>query len=174
MLEQLPPHDIAAEESVLAAVMVDPAAMSKVRDILAPGDFFRERNGWVYEAQCALYDRDGAEAVNEVTVAHELARQKQRSGWRNPQYPAYEPQTLLEDCGGLAFLSRVVAELPTTIGIEWNAQIVWRDARWRELISAGTQIARWAYEGGADFAGVRRKALDLLQGIEEEKHDRDD
>ena len=46
MFEQLPPHDIQAEESVVASVMVDPDAMDKVAGILQARDFFREINAW--------------------------------------------------------------------------------------------------------------------------------
>ena len=50
MFEQLPPHDIQAEESVVASVMVDPEAMDNVAGIISARDFFREINAWTYEA----------------------------------------------------------------------------------------------------------------------------
>ena len=51
--------------------MVDGDAIFKVRPS-RPEDFFREKNGWAYEACLALWDR--GEAINQMTVAHELAR----------------------------------------------------------------------------------------------------
>lgn len=41
-LDQLPPHDIAAEDHVLASLLVDPDAAAKVAPIVQAGDFFRE------------------------------------------------------------------------------------------------------------------------------------
>ena len=55
MFEQLPPHDIQAEESVVASLLVDGEAIYKVAPILSPRDFFRESNGWTYEACLALW-----------------------------------------------------------------------------------------------------------------------
>ncbi|MEO9256308.1 MAG: DnaB-like helicase N-terminal domain-containing protein, partial [Tepidiformaceae bacterium] len=69
--ERLPPHDIEAEEAVIAALMVDAQAILAVHPILKPHDFFREKNGWIFEACVALWNRD--EAINQITVAHELS-----------------------------------------------------------------------------------------------------
>ena len=37
----LPPHDIAAEEAVIAALLLDEDAYPRVLPIIQPGDFFR-------------------------------------------------------------------------------------------------------------------------------------
>ena len=42
-LERLPPHDVEAEEAVIAAILVDPEAISRVSSILKAPDFFREK-----------------------------------------------------------------------------------------------------------------------------------
>ena len=52
--EKLPPHDIEAEEAVIASLLVDPEAIYKVAPKLNGEDFFREKNNWVYEACRAL------------------------------------------------------------------------------------------------------------------------
>jgi replicative DNA helicase len=135
VIEKLPPHDIAAEEAVLAACLVDSEAIFKVAPLLRPADFFREKNGWVYEAICALWDRN--EAINPITVAHELARRDR-----------------LEAVGGTAYLAQIVADLPTVVGVEYYAQIVARDAVYRRLIEFAGKVAQRAYEGGADLEAV--------------------
>src|SRR4051812_26682475 len=127
MFEQLPPHDIQAEESVIASVMVDAEAMNKVATILEARDFFREANGWTFEVCRALWDRN--ESINQVTVAHELERKGR-----------------LEDVGGLSFLSDLVLNLPTPVGAEHFAAIVKRDATYRAMISVSMNIAQIAYQ----------------------------
>src|SRR4051794_11211820 len=117
MFEQLPPHDIQAEESVVASLMVDVEAILKVSPVLQPADFYRETNAWTYDACLSLWSRN--ETINQVTVAHELDRKGR-----------------LEDVGGLSFLSELVLNLPTPIGVEHYAQIVKRDATYRQMISA--------------------------------------
>lgn len=87
--EKLPPHDVEAEEAVIAASMVDPDAIYRIAPILKPSDFFREKNAWVYQACVDLWTRD--EAINQITVAHELARADR-----------------LEDAGGQAYLADTI------------------------------------------------------------------
>ena len=144
--ERLPPHDIEAEEAVVAALMVDSQAMINVHGILKPHDFFREKNGWVFEACTDLWQRD--EAVNQITVAHELATRDR-----------------LEDVGGQAFLADTIRRLPTSLGVEFYARIVKRDATYRGLIHAATGIMQMAYEAPAEVENVFSRAEDLLQRL---------
>src|SRR5712692_7963120 len=144
--EKLPPHDIDAEEAVIASLLVDPEAIYKVAPKLRAEDFFREKNAWVYETCRALWDR--SESINQITVAHELARRGR-----------------LEDVGGASYLSRLVTELPTSVGVEHYAGIIQRDATYRKLISAAGQIAQMAYQGGADISDVLARAETLVSGV---------
>ena len=144
--EKLPPHDIDAEEAVVASLLVDPEAVYRVAPILKAEDFFREKNAWAYEACLALWDR--SEAINQVMVAHELARRDR-----------------LDDLGGAAYLSRLVTELPTPIGVEHYAEIVRRDAIYRRLISASAQITQLAYQGGPDLDAVLGRAEALVLSL---------
>ena len=144
--EKLPPHDIEAEEAVIASLLVDPEAIYKVASRLKAEDFFREKNGWVYQAARTLWDR--SESINQITVAHELARQNR-----------------LEEVGGVAYLSRLVTELPTSVGVEHYATIVQRDATYRKLISAAGHIAQLAYEGGADVGDVLGRAETMVAQV---------
>jgi len=144
--ERLPPHDLEAEEAVIAALMIDSDAFLAVYPILKPADFFREKNGWVYEACISLWNRD--EAINQITVAHELA-QKDR----------------LQDAGGQAYLADTIRHLPTSLGAEFYARIVKRDATYRGLIHASTAIMQMAYEAPAEVEQVFSRAEDLLQRL---------
>ncbi|HNM78618.1 MAG TPA: replicative DNA helicase [Tepidiformaceae bacterium] len=145
-LERLPPHDIEAEEAVIASLMVDPEAVLAVHGIVKASDFFREKNGWVYDACIALWNRD--EVINQITVAHELASRDQ-----------------LEEIGGQVFLADVIRRLPTSIGAEFYARIVKRDAMYRGLIHAATGILQMAYEAPADIDGVFSRSETLLQKL---------
>ena len=132
LLTQLPPHDIEAEEAVIASVMVDSEAWASVCGILTQWDFFREKNGWIFQA-CADLTADGI-GLNQVTVGHLLARQDR-----------------LEELGGLAYLSRVITELPTPVGVEHYAAIVKKDAIYRKAIEKASRLAQTAYNGGGQL-----------------------
>lgn len=126
-LEKLPPHDIAAEETVIAAIMVDDDALAQLRPLLDPRDFFREKHGIVYAAQCALYSR--GEPTSPIAVAGEL----DRSG-------------LLDTIGGLAYLIGLTVDLPTSVGVAYFARLVAAAAARRRLISAAGKLANLAYD----------------------------
>jgi replicative DNA helicase len=144
--ERLPPHDIEAEEAVVAALLVDPESVFQVAPILKPADFFREKNAWVYEACLDLWDRD--EAINQITVAHELARKER-----------------LEETGGQAYLAEVIRRLPTSLGAGFYAAIVKRDSTYRSLIHATTGIMQMAYEAPAEIETVFARAEELLHRL---------
>jgi replicative DNA helicase len=152
--DRLPPFDVEAEEAVIASLMVDEDAIYKIQGIVRPEDFFREQNRWIYEACLALWDR--TESINQVTVAHELTR-----------------RNLLDDTGGPAFLSKVVTELPTPIGVEHYARIVQRDSIYRSLIGATRQIAEMAYEGGPKLDTVLARAEELIMSLRSSEKFRD-
>jgi replicative DNA helicase len=146
LLERLPPHDIEAEEAVIAALLVDSEAIYHVSPILKASDFFREKHGWIYDACVELWNRD--EAINQITVAHELAREDR-----------------LEDVGGQTYLSEIIRNLPTSIGVEFYARIVKRDSTYRGLIHAATGIMQMAYEAPAELEQVFARAEDLLHRL---------
>ena len=141
--EQLPPHDAAAEESVIGSVLIDSEALTGVSGFLKPNDFYTERNRWCYTACLALLER--GEAINQVTVAHELSLQDR-----------------LEATGGAAYLSHLVMVVPTSAHVEYYARIVQRTSVLRQIVRAGGEIAAIGYEGAADADMALSKAEDLL------------
>ncbi len=143
LFERLPPHDIEAEEAVVASLMVDPEAIYRVAGFLRPEDFFREQNAWIYEACLQLWQRD--EAINQISVAHELARRGR-----------------LEQAGGHSYLAELIQRLPTSVGVEEYARIVKRDATYRGMIQAATAIMQMAYEAPPDVDASFRRAEELL------------
>ncbi len=146
VIPQAPPHDTEAETSVLAALMVDQESISRVAAFLHPPAFFDERHAWIYEAALALWDRH--EAITQVTLAHELSRRGR-----------------LEAMGGPAYLSQLVANLPTAVGVEYSARIVERDAIYRRMIEAAGVIARIGYEGGPNVMESLNRAEALLMAL---------
>ena len=143
----LPPHDVAAEEAVVAALLLDSEeSYPRVLPLLQPRDFFREQNAWCYEACIALADR--GEEITLPTVAHELERAQR-----------------LDALGGEPYLAELVGRHFSAVGVEAHARIVARDALYRRLIQAAGQIAQTAYEGGPDAGRVIAAAEALLLGI---------
>jgi replicative DNA helicase len=151
---KLPPHNVEAEEAVLGSLLVDPDSIAETAIFLKPEAFYREKNLWVYEACLALYDR--SEAINQITVAQELATQGR-----------------LEAVGGAGFLSLLVERLPTSLHVEHYARIVHRLYVDRRLISAAGQIAAIGYEADADLDSALNKAEDALFRVRRGESPRD-
>ena len=141
--DRLPPHDIEAEENVLGSLLIDDQAIHKIAIFLRPEEFYREKNIWVCEACFSLYERN--EAIDQVTVAHELGRTGK-----------------LEAVGGAAYLSHLVSTVATSVHIEHYAQIVHRMYIMRRLISSASEIAAIGYEAGPNIDAALGRAEDIL------------
>jgi replicative DNA helicase len=142
--EKLPPHDIEAEEAVIGSLLIDPEAILKIAVSLKPEDFFSETNRVIYQACLSIYQRPN-EVINQITVAHELMRQNN-----------------LEQIGGAAFLSHLISNVPTSLHVEYYAQIVSNTAVMRRLIAAARQIEALGYEAGPDVEASLNDAEDIL------------
>jgi replicative DNA helicase len=154
MVDKLPPHDIDAEEAALGSLLIDSAAIYKIDGLVQPQDFYGERNRWIYEACLALRQRD--EAINQITVAQELARQGK-----------------LESCGGAAFLSHLISTCPTSLDIEHYAQIIYRLSIMRRLINAAEKISAIGYQADPNVDATLDKAEDALFSLRRGQSPRD-
>ena len=141
--EKVLPHDIEAEEAVIGALLIDGDAIHQVAPVLRPADFYRERNRWCYEAALELSQRP--EAIDLATLGHEMARLSR-----------------LEEAGGYEYLSQLSATVPTSVNVEYYAQIVQRTSVMRQLVHAASGIANLGYENGSDIAETLTRAEDML------------
>jgi replicative DNA helicase len=143
LAERLPPHDIQAEDAVVGSLLIDGNSITRILGFLDPEHFYRERNRWCYEGCKALFDRN--EAINQVTLAHEL-----------------ESKGRLADIGGSAYLSYLVSTTPTSVHLEHYARIVQRTAIMRRLIGTAGEIAAIGYTDNPDVDAAISQAEDLL------------
>jgi len=153
-MDRMMPHNVEAEESVLGSLLIDPDAIFRVAVFVTPADFYVERNGWVYEAILALYDR--REAVDFVTLCDELERNDR-----------------LEELGGAAYITRLINVVPTSIHVEYYGHIVERAAIRRRLIRAAGEIAALGYQEAEDVDEVVDRAERILFSVSQRRLTRD-
>jgi len=153
--EVLPPHDISSEESVIGSILIDGESLTRITSFLKASDFYGQKNRWCFEACLSLFER--GEAINQVTVAHELTLQDDH----------------LEGVGGVPYIAHLVSNVPTSVHIEQYAQIVHRTSIMRQIIRAGDRISEIGYEGGADADASLSKAEELLYGVRSGRSSRD-
>jgi len=148
------PANIEAERAVLGSLMIDPDAIIKVANYLRPEDFFRERHAWLYEAMRSLNER--REPLDFVTIVDELERRER-----------------LEEIGGPAYLTDLIASTPTALYVDHYARIVERTAVLRRLITAAGKIAALAYDESQEVDEVVDRAEQIIFGISESRIHRD-
>jgi replicative DNA helicase len=147
---RVPPHDLEAETSVLGAILLDQAAITRVLDFLSPEDFYRENNGQLYRAALTLF-REG-EPIDNVTLAAEL-----------------EKMGVLERVGGRGHLALLQESVPTAANVEHYARIVKAKAYKRRLITAGSQVTALGFDDSLDAEEAVNQAQAHVYAISEDR-----
>ncbi|AQX53023.1 replicative DNA helicase [Priestia flexa] len=124
--DRLPPQNIEAEQAVLGAIFLEPSSLTLASELLIPEDFYRAAHQKIFT--CMLKLSDQGEPVDLVTVTSDLANQK-----------------ILEEIGGVAYLSDLANSVPTAANIEYYAKIVEEKSILRRLIRTATDIASEGY-----------------------------
>ena len=148
------PANPEAEEAVLGALLIDPDAIIKVASFLRADDFYRERNGWIYQAILDLHER--RDPADYVTVVDELERRDQ-----------------IQAAGGAAYITSLINNVPSAVYVEHYAHIVERAATLRRLIGAAGKIAALAYEEADDVEEIVNRAEQVVFGVSERRIRRD-
>lgn len=137
---RVPPHNVAAEESLVGAMLLSRDAIAAAVEVTGADDFYKPAHGHIFEAVTALFA--AGEPVDPVTVAAELSR-----------------VGLLDAIGGPATLVSLQAATPATTSASRYARIVEEHALLRRLIGVAGEIAEIGYGGPADVT----KAVDRAE-----------
>lgn len=134
--EDLPrtPYSREAEEAVLGAVLINPGVWSDV-SFLNGGDFHIHRHRWIWEALAGLQGR--RVSIDVLTVAEELERAGK-----------------LAECGGPAFLTRLVNSVPDSLHALHYAGILRDRAIRRQRIAQAGEMATEAFDLNQPVAGA--------------------
>jgi replicative DNA helicase len=149
-LEKIPPQNIEAEMAVLGAMLIEEDAISYAVELLDKAFFYKDAHKKIFEAIVNLYNTN--KAVDIITVSDELKR-----------------LNLLDDVGGVSFLSELVNSVPTAANIAHYARIVKERSISRSLINSGTQIVKLGYESEEEVDEVLDKAERLIFDIRQNK-----
>lgn len=143
---RVPPHDLAAEQALLGAMLLTSAAIADAVELTSAEDFYRPAHAHVFDAVAALYGT--GEPVDTVTVAAEL----QRSG-------------LLDVVGGAGALVEMQASTPVAGNAAHYAEIVAKNATLRRLIGAAGEVAELAYGRPADVDAALDQAESMIFSV---------
>src|SRR3954452_16313258 len=124
-----PPHSLAAEESVLGAILLTDATLYGlvIHEGLKPEDFYRRRHAVIYEGMLELYG--ASEPVDALTVTEHLERMGR-----------------LEDAGGAAYIDGLAMATPNAANARHYAEIVKERALLRRVLTATQEIQTSIYD----------------------------
>lgn len=118
-----PPNSLEAENSVLGAMLQDPAAVLQASERLQPDDFYQPPNREIFDCMLSLFRQQSP--VDLITVDAELSR-----------------RGTLDGVGGTAHLVGLSAQVPTTANVKAYIQIVEEKSTLRRLIRAAQDISQ--------------------------------
>ena len=118
------PEDIAAEQAVLGAILLDKNSIKSILNILNTDDFYREAHKVIYSAMLSLFFH--AEPIDMVTLTNYLRSRNK-----------------LEAVGGIGYITSL--NTVTAANIAYHAAIIKDKAIMRRMIEAGKLIQELGY-----------------------------
>jgi replicative DNA helicase len=149
----VPPHDEAAEASVLGAIMLADRWLDTISvDVrLRAEDFYRPRHRLIFQAMIEL--NSDSEPIDSLTVANRLTERGN-----------------LEDAGGKDYVETLVTRIPAIGNTKQYAQIVKENALLRGLIQASHDIQTAVSEREGDPQQLVERAQQLVFDVAQDTH----
>jgi replicative DNA helicase len=153
------PHSEEAEKSVLSAILIGPAALDRVLQVLrGPDDFHILAHRLIYEAMLGLADTGSP--CDILSVERELNRMSQRGKSKGD---------CLAEAGGLDYLQQLAMVVESAANAEYHAGIVREKALLRQIIRTTDRLMQEANAPGSDPTDLLNMAesdfFNLHQGI---------
>jgi replicative DNA helicase len=149
-VDRTPPQDVAAEQSVLGAMMMSKDAIGDVAEALRGRDFYRPAHETIFDAILNLYGR--GEPADAITVADELTKRGE-----------------LGRVGGHIYLHDLLATVSIASNASYYAEIVREKAILRRLVEAAMKISQLGYSGQGDVSGIVDAAQQAVYAVAEGK-----
>jgi len=137
---RVPPHNLHAEQAVLASVLLNNELMSDVVEILRPDDFYQGAHRELYESMLALFE--SGRPIDQLTLS-----------------AAIRDRNAEQQVGGLAYLAEIVSSVPISENAADYAMIVKEKSILRKSIAAAQEISASAFQGVGDL----REFLDRME-----------
>ncbi|MCL1923858.1 MAG: replicative DNA helicase [Propionibacteriaceae bacterium] len=141
-----PPQDIAAEQSVLGAMLMSKDAIANVMGIVKGRDFYKPAHELIFDTILSLYSQ-GVPA-DAITVAEDLNK-----------------QGAIARAGGYPYISDLYGAVSIAANGEYYAHIVREKAILRRLVNASIRIAQLGYAGQGDVDDIVDQAQQTMYEI---------
>ncbi|HIF41629.1 MAG TPA: replicative DNA helicase [Planctomycetes bacterium] len=132
---KIAPHDLAAERSVLGALLINPLHLADVVELLKTDDFYDRRHRLIYEQMVDLAERN--QPVDAITVG-----------------TALKSNEALAASGGDGYLVDLISVVPNAAHLMHHARLVNHTSLLRTLIDSCTDIISRSYGTHPDEESV--------------------
>src|SRR4030042_940726 len=143
LVEKIPPQNLEAEMAALGSMLIDEEAIAVAIESLDRESFYKDSHQKIFEAILELYNAN--KAVDLITLTDELKR-----------------KAILEEIGGVSFLTSLVNLVPTTANISHYVRIVKEKSILRSLINNSTKIVTLCYESERNISELVDQAEKLI------------
>ncbi len=147
---RIPPQNLEAERAVLGAMLLNSEAVGIALELLDTYSFYAPEHQKIFSAIKELFLED--KAIDLVTVSGKL-----------------RDKSLLEEIGGIDYLSEIAEVVPSPSNVRHYAEIVRDKFVLRELIKVSDKIMSQCYEPDIDAKELLDRAEQMIFEIAQEK-----
>lgn len=140
------PQSLEAEQAVIGSMLIDPACIAEVIELLRPEDFYAEEHQRIFETIYSMFNT--ALKIDPVTVLDRL-----------------KAQGYYDEAGGRAYLMQLMEVTPTSANVKEYASIVRDKSMLRAIANAGAEIQNMAFSGGGSAAEVAELAEQKIYSV---------
>jgi len=138
-IEKFVPYSIEAEKALLGCILLDKEVIFRIADILRPEDFYRGIHQEIYKVFLELFEK--GENIDLLSVSERL-----------------KEKGLLEEIGGVSYLSELLNSVVTPVNAPNYAKIVKKKAALRELLSASYDLQKLVLQESEELEILLDKA----------------
>ena len=140
------PQSLEAEQADIGAMLIAPACVAEVIELLRPEDFYAEEHQRIFETIYSMFN--SARKIDPVTVLDQL-----------------KAQGYYDDAGGRAYLMQLMEVTPTSANVKEYAAIVRDKSMLRAIATAAGEIQTMAFSGAGSAAEIAELAEQKIYAV---------
>ena len=143
---KIPPHSLEAEKALLGSIMIRPEVMHDILDLVNDRAFYSNQHKHIWSTLFELHTKN-----TPIDLLSLSARLKEKN--------------LLENVGGMAYLSELINSVPSSTNAHHYAELVGNKHIMRELLRAAEEITGLGYDEETDLHEIIEKAEKALYAV---------
>jgi len=143
---KIPPHSLEAEKALLGSILIRPEVMHDILDLVNDRAFYSNQHKHIWSTLFELHTKN-----TPIDLLSLSARLKEKN--------------LLENVGGMAYLSELINSVPSSTNAHHYAELVGNKHIMRELLKAAEEITGLGYDEETDLHEIIEKAEKALYAV---------